>query len=127
MRRDKGACSPLQNDASAVVIFSQNEHIDVFLQINLRYGMHLRQLKTFVAIAESGSFHAAAEKMSITQSAVSMQMKNLEETLQLELFERSVRPPRPSNTGLLLLEQAREIVRLYDKILEASPVASRPR
>jgi len=86
--------------------------------------MQLRQLKTFVAIAESGSFHAAAEKMSITQSAVSMQMKNLEETLQLELFERSVRPPRLSNTGLLLLEQAREIVRLYDKILEASPVAS---
>ncbi|NKB57377.1 MAG: LysR family transcriptional regulator [Alphaproteobacteria bacterium] len=86
--------------------------------------MQLRQLKTFVAIAETGSFHAAAEKMSITQSAVSMQMKGLEETLQLDLFERSVRPPRLSNTGLLLLEQAREIVRLYDQLLDSSPVAS---
>ncbi len=85
--------------------------------------MQLRQLKTFVAIADAGSFHGAAEKMSITQSAVSMQMKSLEETLQLELFERTVRPPRLSNTGLLLLEQAREIVRLTDKLLESSPVA----
>lgn len=85
--------------------------------------MHLRHLKTFVAIADCGSFHAAAEKMCITQSAVSMQMKNLEEHLQLELFERSVRPPRLSNTGRLMLEQAREIVTLYDKLLQSTPVA----
>ena len=40
--------------------------------------MQLKQLKTLVAIADTGSFHAAAEKMCVTQSAVSMQMKNLE-------------------------------------------------
>jgi len=83
----------------------------------------LNQLKTFVAIAETGSFHAAADRMAITQSAVSMQMKSLEIALQLELFERSVRPPRLSNTGLLLLDQAREILRSTDKLLESSPVS----
>ena len=86
--------------------------------------MQLKQLKTFVAIADTGSFHAAAERMSITQSAVSMQMKSLETGLQLELFERSVRPLRLSKSGLLLLEQAREIVRLTDRLFESSPVSA---
>ena len=69
--------------------------------------MQLRQLQTLVAIADTGSFHAAAAKLGLTQAAVSMQMKSLEQSLRLELFERSVRPPRLNNTGLLMLEQAR--------------------
>ena len=76
--------------------------------------MLIRHLKTFIAIAETGRFHAAADKMNITQSAVSMQMKNLENHMQLELFERSVRPPRLSNAGTLMLEKARAIATLYD-------------
>ena len=52
--------------------------------------MQLKQLKTLIAIADTGSFHAAAEVVCITQSAVSMQMKNLEEQLQIELFELSL-------------------------------------
>ena len=85
--------------------------------------MQLKQLKTLIAIADTGSFHAAAEVVCITQSAVSMQMKNLEEQLQIELFERSVRPPRLSNSAQLILEQARKIVELSDNLLETSPVA----
>ena len=85
--------------------------------------MQLRQLKTLIAIADTGSFHAAAEVVCITQSAVSMQMKNLEEQLQIELFERSVRPPRLSNSAQLILEQARKIVELSDNLLGTSPVA----
>ena len=86
--------------------------------------MRLRQLQTLVAIADTGSFHAAAAKLGLTQAAISMQMKSLEESLRLELFERSVRPPRLNNTGLLMLEQAREITSLCDKLLDASPVSS---
>tara|TARA_B100000029_G_scaffold331592_1_gene323867 strand:+ start:4720 stop:5607 length:888 start_codon:yes stop_codon:yes gene_type:complete len=86
--------------------------------------MQLRQLQTLVAIADTGSFHAAAAKLGLTQAAVSMQMKSLEQSLRLELFERSVRPPRLNNTGLLMLEQAREITSLCDKLLDASPVSS---
>jgi DNA-binding transcriptional LysR family regulator len=85
--------------------------------------MQLRQLKTLIAIADTGSFHAAAEVVCITQSAVSMQMKNLEDQLQIELFERSVRPPRLSNSAQLILEQARKIVELSDNLLGTSPVA----
>ena len=77
--------------------------------------MQLRQLRTLVAIADTGSFHAAAAKLGLTQAAVSMQVKSLEASLRLDLFERSVRPPRLNNTGLLLLEQAREITSLCDK------------
>ena len=84
----------------------------------------LRQLKTFIAIADSGSFHRAAQKMCITESAVSMQMKNLEDRLILELFDRSVRPPQINNTGRLLLDRMREIVTLSDQLRESSPVAS---
>tara|TARA_A100001037_G_scaffold288905_1_gene300099 strand:- start:6566 stop:7453 length:888 start_codon:yes stop_codon:yes gene_type:complete len=86
--------------------------------------MQLRQLQTLVAIADTGSFHAAAAKLGLTQAAVSMQMKSLEQSLRLELFERSVRPTRLNNTGLLMLEQAREITSLCDKLLDASPVSS---
>lgn len=86
--------------------------------------MQLKQLQTLVAIADTGSFHAAAAKLGLTQAAVSMQVKSLEKSLRLELFERSVRPPRLNNTGLLMLEQAREITSLCDKLLDASPVSS---
>lgn len=86
--------------------------------------MLIRHFKTFLAIADTGSFHGAAEKMCITQSAVSMQMKNLESHMQLELFERSVRPPRLSNAGMMMLEKARTIIDLYDELMRTSPVAS---
>jgi DNA-binding transcriptional LysR family regulator len=86
--------------------------------------MLIRHLKTFLAIADTGSFNAAAEKMNITQSAVSMQMKNLEIHMNLELFERSMRPPRLSNAGAMMLEKARSIVEIYDDLMQISPVAS---
>ncbi len=85
--------------------------------------MQLKQLQTFVAIAETGSFHAAAERMCVTQAAVSMQIKNLEAALQLELFDRTVRPPRLSNSGELMLQQAQEIVQLCEGLRQTSPVA----
>ena len=79
--------------------------------------MQIKYLKTFLAIAETGSFHAAAEVMCITQAAVSMQMKTLEEQLKLELFERNVRPPRLSNSAKLILEQIKEIVEKSEKLV----------
>jgi DNA-binding transcriptional LysR family regulator len=76
--------------------------------------MSLRQLQTLVAIADAGSFHAAAGRLSITQSAVSMQMKALEEDLQIPLFDRSRRPPTLRENARPLIEQARHILRLYE-------------
>ena len=68
--------------------------------------------KTFVAIADSGSFTRAAEVVHKTQSAVSMQMKKLEERVGRSLFERDGRTSRLTDTGERLLDYARRIVRL---------------
>ena len=60
------------------------------------------QLRTFVAIAETGSFTKAAEVVNKTQSAVSMQMKRLEERLERPIFARdgraSTSPSAPSTS-----------------------------
>src|SRR3954453_1217196 len=80
-----------------------------------RRTMHLLdidQLRTFVAIADSGSFSRAAEVVHKTQSAVSMQMKRLEERLGRPVFERDGRASRLSEDGERLLDYARRIVRL---------------
>jgi DNA-binding transcriptional LysR family regulator len=84
----------------------------------------LRKFKTFVAIADTGSFYSAAERVRITQSAVSMQMKSLEAHLQMELFDRTVRPPRLNATGRLMLERIRELVHMADALVDVAPVAS---
>ena len=75
------------------------------------------QLRTFVAIVETGSFTRAADAVSKTQSAVSMQIKRLEERLGAALFERDGRHSRLTAQGELLLEHARRIVRLNEEAL----------
>ncbi len=86
--------------------------------------MQLNHLKALVAIVDTGSFNSAAAKLGLTQAAVSMQIKRLEDWLGFELFERSVRPPRLNNAGLLLLDQAREIVDMCDRFKEFAPISS---
>jgi DNA-binding transcriptional LysR family regulator len=76
--------------------------------------MSFRQLETLVAIADAGSFHGAADRLGITQSAVSMQMKALENDLQTSLFDRARRPPGLRETASPLVDQARQILRLHD-------------
>ncbi len=78
--------------------------------------MSLRNLRIMTAIARKGSFAAAAEHLGLTQSAVSLQIKNLEEELNVQLFERSGRSPKLNTNGRLVLERAREILNIYDGI-----------
>ncbi|MEQ8710992.1 MAG: LysR substrate-binding domain-containing protein [Rhodospirillales bacterium] len=82
--------------------------------------MSVRYLRTFIAIAESGTFASAAHVVGITQSAVSMQMRALEDELRCELFDRTKRPPTLNAYGKALLPKAREIVFLYDQMTEAA-------
>ncbi len=77
------------------------------------------QLKTFLAIADTGSFTKAADEVNKTQSAVSMQMKRLEEMLGRPLFARDGRGSRFTNDGERLIEYARGIVALSDEAVSA--------
>ena len=74
--------------------------------------MELRHLRTLVAIADYGGFAAAGAAIGLTQSAVSLHVKALEEGLGALLFDRSRRPPLLNAHGADLVERAREIVRL---------------
>jgi len=81
--------------------------------------LDLDQLRTFVAITETGSFTRAAEEVFRTQSAVSMQMRRLEERLGKTLFEKDGRNNRLTTDGEKLLLYARELLRLNRETLAA--------
>jgi DNA-binding transcriptional LysR family regulator len=77
------------------------------------------QLRTFIAIAETGSFTRAADVVHKTQSAVSMQMKRLEERLGRPIFSRDGRASKLTEDGERLLDYARRIVKLNVEALNA--------
>jgi DNA-binding transcriptional LysR family regulator len=76
-------------------------------------------LKTFLAIADTGNFTRAAEDVNKTQSAVSMQMKRLEDLIGRPLFVRDGRQSRFTADGDRLIEYARRIVKLNDEAVSA--------
>ena len=69
--------------------------------------MELRQLEYFVAVAEEANFTRAAERVHISQSGVSAQVRALESTLGAELFDRSGRSARLTTAGAAALPHAR--------------------
>jgi DNA-binding transcriptional LysR family regulator len=81
--------------------------------------LDIDQLKTFLAIADVGNFTRAADEVNKTQSAVSMQMKRLEEVLGRPLFARDGRGSRFTHDGEKLIEYARRIVALSDEAVSA--------
>ena len=81
--------------------------------------LDLDLLKTFLAIADTGSFTRAAEEIHKTQSAVSMQMKRLEELLGRPLFARDGRISRFTPDGERLIDYARRIVAINDEAVSA--------
>ncbi len=81
--------------------------------------MDTRQLKTLLAIAESGGFSRAAEMVHLTVSAVSQQIQALEQEVGASLFDRSSRPPRLTAAGQQMVEAARELVRGAENAIDA--------
>jgi LysR family nitrogen assimilation transcriptional regulator len=73
--------------------------------------MDLRQLRYFVTVADCGSISAAAAVLHVAQSAVSRQMLRLEDQVGGVLFQRSVAGVELTDSGHLLLERARFILR----------------
>lgn len=76
-----------------------------------------RLLRAFVAIADAGSFTAAADRLHMTQSTMSQQIARLEEAIGRELVDRAARPVRLTVTGERLLGHARRILSLQSEAL----------
>ena len=72
--------------------------------------LELRHLKTLLALRETGSLVEAAERLFLTQSALSHQLKDLEDRLNCTLFVRKTKPPRFTSAGRRLLALADEVV-----------------
>jgi DNA-binding transcriptional LysR family regulator len=87
--------------------------------IPMAASLDLDQLRTFVAIAETGSFTRAGDLVYKTQSAVSMQMRRLEERIGKPIFARDGRASRLTEEGERLLGYARRMVRLADETVAA--------
>jgi DNA-binding transcriptional LysR family regulator len=71
--------------------------------------LNLDQLRTLVAVAELGSFSAAARSLNLTQPAVSLQIRELEHRFGVKLIERMAKRAYPTAPGKLLAEQAKRI------------------
>lgn len=77
--------------------------------------LDLGTLRSFVTIAETGSMTRAASRLHMTQSAISMQIKRLESSLNLSVFDRSMQGMSPTPSGDQLLHYARKMLELNDE------------
>lgn len=86
--------------------------------------MEIRQLKAFIAIAEAKTFTAGARLVHVTQAAISMQIRQLEDEVGVQLFTRTPRRVILTEAGERLLERARKILREHDTaLMEVAEIA----
>ncbi|KFI08866.1 hypothetical protein JN27_01565 [Massilia sp. BSC265] len=83
-------------------------------------GMKLSQLKMLVAVAEHGSFSAAAAELGCTQSRISHALAELEGELGVSLLARGRAGSAPTEAGQRVLEKARQMLRLEDSLREVA-------
>lgn len=80
--------------------------------------LDVHALHVFYEAARAGSFTAAARVLNMSQPAVSMQIKSLEDYLQVKLFEREGRYQRPTKVGQSLISYAQQIIELTNSAEE---------
>src|SRR3954466_15307013 len=79
--------------------------------------MDTRQLAAFCAVVERRSFSQAAERLGVTQPAVSLQVGGLEKRLGTQLLDRSGRRVEPTEAGLRLFRGAQRMLQLEGQLL----------
>lgn len=79
--------------------------------------MDTRQLRAFCEVVERRSFSKAAERLGVTQPAVSLQVRSLEKRLGVQLLDRSGRRVAPTEAGTRLYRNAQRLLQLEDEIL----------
>ena len=77
----------------------------------------IKEFKTFIAVARDGTFTGAGTHLGLTQSAVSAQIKRLEEYLGVELFDRGARAAVLNSHGREMLAQAEELVAMAERMV----------
>ncbi|WP_426153086.1 LysR family transcriptional regulator [Pseudomonas sp. DC3000-4b1] len=87
----------------------------------------IRELRTLIAVAREGTFAAAAQKIGLTQAAVSAQIARLEADIGVRLFDRTGRTAVLTPTGHRTLLQAQEMVTLYQNLGSPAPEPQPPR
>jgi DNA-binding transcriptional LysR family regulator len=80
--------------------------------------LDLKALQSFAAVLSAGSFTAAAKQLDYSQSAVSMQIRRLEDELGMNLLKRNSQTPEPTWVGREVLGYAREMLRLDRELRE---------
>src|SRR5438477_2149887 len=80
--------------------------------------MDTRQLAAFCAVVERKSFSQAAERLGVTQPAVSLQIRSLEQRLGRRLLDRSGRRVEPTEAGLRLYASAQRLLQAEEQMLE---------
>lgn len=78
--------------------------------------MNLRQLKSFLAVSETGTVSAAGQTIGLSHSAISQHIKALEDELGTSLLDRSRRPPVLTEKGQALVDRSRRMLDLLDEI-----------
>ena len=91
--------------------------------------LDVRMLRIFEAAADTGNISRAAEKLGVTQSAVSQAVTQVEQILGTPVFDRSQRPFKLTPAGIALSRRARQIVEDVDRLVSdvrEADLASRP-
>lgn len=79
--------------------------------------MNIHNLKMFIRIVESGSISKTAEQMNISQSALSQQLRVMEQEFSARLFDRNYQGVIPTNIGMIVYNRALEILSSYDRLI----------
>ncbi len=78
--------------------------------------MEIRHLECFLAVARCGNFTKAAEQIHISQPSISKMIKEIEAQMKIELFYRDTKHVELTDAGIVFLEQAQQIVALFDNL-----------
>lgn len=89
--------------------------------------MELRELRSFLAVADNLSFHRAAKEMGLSQPALTMQIQALEEALGVQLFERNRQATSLTYVGEIFQREARTLVNLVQYAAERARRAAKGR
>ena len=81
--------------------------------------MDIRHYRSFIALAEEGSFTSAARRLNLVQSGLSVTIKEMEEELGVKLVQRTTRRVSLTDAGLLFLEYARPALTMLNDGIEA--------